>query len=210
MSALPKASSACARRRRRLSPLAGDIMLAQGDGGALTPAAWIALAALAHLLMRPAELGVVLLPSAALFSALCLIALFDAAYFVIPDGPIWFLAAIGLATILSADPAETPYRLAAAAAGYSSLRLVAWGYEKWRGTAGVGQGDAKLYALAGLWLGFRGLPSCMVVAVLSALLAVVVAMRAGRIENAREPIPFGPHLTLGIWLVWAVGPLEIG
>ena len=214
MSALAPAlldiAARCARRRRRLAPLAQGVALARSGGRALTPALYIAILAGVYLLAQWPELGPFLAPSAALFVGLCLVALFDFAYFVIPDGPLLCLAAIGLAASLLSDPADTPHRLVAAAAGFSSLQLVAWGYENWRGFAGVGAGDAKLFALAGLWIGFRGLPGCMIFAVVSALLAAAVAAQSGELKDGREPIPFGPHLALGLWLVWTVGPLEFG
>jgi leader peptidase (prepilin peptidase)/N-methyltransferase len=176
----------------------------------LTPAFYSAVAAGLYLFAHWPQLGGFVAPSAALLAALILIALFDAVYFVIPDGPVWFLAATGLGVSLLADPAGTPERLAAAAAGYASLRAVAWGYERWRGVAGVGEGDARLFAIAGLWVGFRGLPGCMIFAVVSALLSAAILMRAGGLRDARDAMPFGPHLALGLWLVWAVGPVELG
>ena len=203
------ARSRCARRRRRLAPLALDIVFARGAGRPLAPAALAAALACVHLFSSPGEVGLYLAPSFALFLSLLLIALFDAAYFIIPDGPIGLLGAVGLATTLAADPAETPSRLVAAGAGYAALRLVALGYAKWSKVEGVGEGDARLFAIAGLFVGFRGLPGCLVFAVLSALIAALIALRAERLKDANEPIPFGPHLALGLWLVWSIGPLEI-
>lgn len=201
---------ACRRRQRALLPLAGDILFARGDGRPLAPAAWAAfLALLAHLAEAPA-LGDLLIPSLLLFLGLCLIALFDARYFVIPDGPLYALAFCGVAASLARTPEETPARLAAAAAAYVALRLIDLAYERLRGAAGVGQGDAKLFALAGLWLGFSGLPGALLYGVVSALLSSVISIRLGALESARHPIPFGPHLALGLWLVWTFGPLEAG
>ncbi len=151
-----------------------------------------------------------LVPSLALFVTLAFVAVFDARYFVIPDGPLLLLAATGAATILASAPEEALSRLAAAAVGYGALQAIARGYEALRGTPGIGGGDARLFAVCGLWLGFEGLPGCLVYAVLSALVAAAVALRAGLLEHGREPLPFGPHLALGLWLAWAVGPIEIG
>ncbi|WP_457797479.1 prepilin peptidase [Methylocystis sp. S23] len=186
------------------------MLFARGDGRPLAPAAWAAIfALLAHLAEGPA-VGYFLAPSFALLAGLSLIALFDARYFVIPDGPLLALGLCGVATALASAPQETPARLAAGAAAYASLRLVAYCYEALRGAPGVGEGDARLFALAGIWIGFPGLPSALVYSVFSALLSAVVAMRQGALESARHPIPFGPHLALGLWLVWVFGPLEAG
>ncbi|MDJ0447690.1 A24 family peptidase [Methylocystis sp. JR02] len=200
----------CRRRRRALAPVARDIFLWRGDGRALAPAAWAAACALLALLGQWADIGFFLVPSFMLLPALGLIALYDARYFVIPDGPVLFLGLCGFGTFLVGAPQEAATRLAAGAAGYASMRLVAFAYEALRGAPGVGEGDAKLYALAGIWLGFAGLPSSLIYAVFSALISAVVALRQGALENARQPIPFGPHLALGLWLVWVFGPLEAG
>lgn len=176
----------------------------------LTPTIWAAFLALFRLFAELGELRLFVLPSLALFTALCLVSLFDARYFVIPDGPVVFLALTGAATILASAPEEAANRLAAAAAGFAALRLFGRGYEALRGTPGVGEGDAKLFGAAGLWLGFAGLPSCLIYGALSALIAAALAAWRGLLRNPREPIAFGPHLALGLWLAWAVGPLEMG
>lgn len=142
--------------------------------------------------------------------SLWLIALFDARYFVIPDGPLVFLSLCALASCAYLTPDETVARLAAAALGFAALRFVAFAYETLRGAPGVGAGDARLFAAAGLWLGVAGLPSCLIYAVLSALVSAAIALRDGSMESARAPLPFGPHLALGLWVSWALGPLEFG
>lgn len=200
----------CRRRTNALAPLARDVLLARGDGRPLAPAAWAALLSLlAHLAEAP-TVGHFPLPGLLLFAGLCLIALFDARYFVIPDGPLAALGLCGVAVSLAVAPQDAAAKLAAAAVAYVALRLVDMAYEGLRGAPGVGQGDAKLFGLAGLWLGFPGLPGCLIYGVLSALLSAVLAIRQGSLDSARHPIPFGPHLALGLWLVWVFGPLEAG
>lgn len=205
-----KFSPVCARRRRALAPLAWDAICARGEGLALAPAAWAGFLGLFYLLAQPAEPQLFVLPSLALFAALCLISLFDMRYFVIPDGPVLFLALTGAATILASAPEDAASRLAATATGFLTLRLFGRAYEALRGTPGVGEGDAKLFGVAGLWLGFAGLPSCLIYAALSALVAAALAAWRELLRNPREPVAFGPHLALGLWLVWSVGPLEMG
>lgn len=201
-------SSACARRRRALWSLACDILRGRGEGRPLTATAWLSLVLLFTLLAdRPAP---VIVASVALYAGLCVVALFDARYYVIPDGPLGFLLVSGLATWFAIAPAEIGQRLAAAAVGFAALRFVAYAYEAVRGAPGVGEGDARLFAVAGLWLGFAGLPSCLIYAVLSGLVAAAVGLRQGLLENARAPLPFGPHLAFGVWLCWTIGPIEFG
>jgi leader peptidase (prepilin peptidase)/N-methyltransferase len=197
-----------ARRWRRLVETAGNILCGRRDGRPHGHVAWLSLIGLVYLLLQANQLGGFLLPTAGLFSALCIIAVFDARYFIIPDGPILFLLGLGVATFCISDWAEAPSRLAAAGVGYFALVIVAWAYQKWRGAPGLGLGDAKLFAVAGLWLGPTGLPSCLLLAVLSALASVAISLRDGSLPSLRQPVPFGPHLALGLWLVWAFGPLE--
>jgi leader peptidase (prepilin peptidase)/N-methyltransferase len=190
--------------------MARDIICLRAAGRVLAPAAWMAIFSLLVLFAEAATIGGLLAPSLLLFVGLSLIALFDARYFVIPDGPLLTLALCGVGVALANDPQGFAGKIAAAAAAYAAIRAIAFAYERLRGAAGVGEGDAKLYALAGIWLGFPGLPGALVYAVISALLSAAIALRQGSLENARDPIPFGPHLALGLWLVWVFGPLEAG
>jgi leader peptidase (prepilin peptidase) / N-methyltransferase len=206
LSALPPSS--CSRRRRTLAPLAADIFLARGDARALTPAAWAAF--LGFFALLPQGPDRLLLSGLGLIAGLCLISLFDARYFVIPDGPLAFVFAIAPLAWPVYDLQEVLLRLTASAAGYATLRFITHGYEALRGQAGVGEGDARLFAAAGLWLGLPGLPGCFVYATLSALVSAVISIRLGALSDSREPLPFGPHLALGLWLSFTIGPLEFG
>lgn len=197
------------RRCPRLLETARDIALLRGEARALAPAAVAAMLGLGYAFMDASRFGAVLVPTILLLGGLVIVALFDARYFVIPDGPIYALAILGAVTVLVTDPQQAAERLAAALFGYGALWGVAYAYERLRGAAGLGLGDARLFALAGLWLGFEGLPSCLLYAVASALLGALIAARAGALD-ARAPIPFGPHLALGFWLCWVVGPLQTG
>lgn len=202
--------SSCGRRQRTLLPLARDILLARGDARPLTPAAWGAFFGLFALIGESADLGLLLVPSLCLFVGLCLIALFDARYFVVPDGPVIFLCACAPLIWLELGLHEAIWRIAAAAAAYAGFRLMAAAYEATRGHAGMGEGDGRLYAVAGLFLGMPGLASCLLYATLSALISAVIALRLGLLADMREPLPFAPHLALGIWLSYVFGPIELG
>jgi leader peptidase (prepilin peptidase)/N-methyltransferase len=192
-----------------LWPLACDILRGRSEGRPLTATARLSLLLLG-VFAAQAPAPLVLVAGLALFLCLCLIALFDARYFIIPDGPLVCLLLAGLVTGVAAEPQEIGARLAAAALAFVALRFVAVAYERLRGVAGIGEGDARLFAAAGLWLGFAGLPSALIYGVLSALVAAVVGLRHGLLEDARAPLPFGPHLAFGLWLCWTLGPLEFG
>lgn len=201
--------SVSARRRAALGATAVAILTARGVWRALAHVGWIALAALAYAFLEPASLGWWAAPTLVLFGSLALAALFDARFLVIPDGPLILLLLLGLAMLPPSGDAAAP-RLAAAAGGYGALRAIDAAYRLLRGRDGLGLADAHLLGIAGLWLGPAALPGCLLVATLSALVSALIAARDGALGDIAEPIPFGPHLALGFWLCWSLGPLEIG
>ncbi len=74
----------------------------------------------------------------------------------------------------------------------------------------MGEGDGKLLAIGGLWNGLGGLPTCLIWAGLSALVSALIMLRQNCAITGQSAIPFGPHLCLGIWLVWVFGQLTPG
>jgi leader peptidase (prepilin peptidase)/N-methyltransferase len=199
------------RRARLLGSQAFAILSLQKGARALAPAAWAYLAAAVWLFTQSSPLGWSALLSLILFLCLGVAALIDARYFILPDGPLILLAAVGVAmrlawTGFSLSP-DLAACLAASAFAFALFHLAGWLFERARDYPGLGSGDARLFALAGLWLGWAGLPTCLIVATLSAAIAAVIARRDGLMRHADDPMPFGPHLGLGFWFCWAVGPL---
>jgi len=194
------------RRARLLLALAAAILCGRKGARALAPAAWAFVGGLLWLAPQAAALGWLALPSLALFAGLAIAALIDARYLILPDGPLLVIAGCGVVFRLT-TPDQIVAALAAAAFGFVLFRALGWSYEKARGHPGLGPGDARLFGLAGLWLGWDGLPTALLIATVSALIAALIARRDGGLAAAREPLPFGPHLALGLWLGWALGPL---
>jgi leader peptidase (prepilin peptidase)/N-methyltransferase len=186
------------------------MFLARRGDRAHTHVFWLGLLGLGVLLAQAQQVGWIMLPSLALLAALAVVVAFDVEFLIIPDGPLLVLLATGVVTVFLSASQELPIRLAAAVAAWGSLRALAWAHERWRGFAGLGFGDAKLFGIAGLWLGFSGLPGCLLVAAASGLIAAAISTRSGSGFEPREPMPFGPHLALGLWLAWSIGPLETG
>lgn len=101
--------------------------------------------------------------------------------------------------------------------GYGALTALGVGYRVWRGREGIGQGDAKLLAAAGAWMGWEALPSIVVIGCATALSAVAIChissyrrtgpLKVSQTPPADTPIPFGAPLCCAIWLVWLYGPL---
>lgn len=126
----------------------------------------------------------------------------------LPDAITLPLAVAGLLIAFALDwQPEWPWRLGAAVAGYLFIWLLGFAYEALRGHPGIGLGDAKLLAVAGAWLGPEGVPVALLYACAGALIFTIARYAAGRPLGRSEPMPFGPFIAGGIWLVWIFGPL---
>jgi leader peptidase (prepilin peptidase)/N-methyltransferase len=131
----------------------------------------------------------------------------DVRTWLLPDILTLPLLVLGLVVCISFNPEDLVDRAAAAALGYLVLQAVAWAYQRCRGREGLGQGDAKLFAAAGAWLGLAALPQVILIAAVAALAAAAALGLAGTRLRALTALPFGPFLGLAIWLTWLLGPL---
>ena len=132
------------------------------------------------------------------------LAIFDFHRMILPNWLNLALAAAGAvqsATI--GQPNATDAALGAFAGG-GSLLLVATLFHRLRGIDGLGRGDLKLAAAAGIWTGWQGIPLMLLVASVSALVFFVGrAVWNGNLDRS-APLPFGPFLGLGTFLAWLV------
>ncbi|MBV8525789.1 MAG: prepilin peptidase [Acetobacteraceae bacterium] len=125
----------------------------------------------------------------------------DAEHLYLPDVLTLPLVLAGLAATWWLDPDALFDHAVAAALGYVGLRLIGAVYARLRGREGLGQGDAKLLAGSGAWLGVAALAWVLLVsAVIGIGVALVMAIREPDI--GRREIPFGPPLALATWLIW--------
>jgi leader peptidase (prepilin peptidase)/N-methyltransferase len=93
-----------------------------------------------------------------------------------------------------------------AAAGYLFLWAVYWLFKRLTGKEGMGQGDFKLLAALGAWLGWPALLSLVLIASLTGVLGGLALKWRGLLSENGE-MAFGPYLVLaGLW-VMAFGPL---
>ena len=142
----------------------------------------------------------VLLLSLALGLALIALSVIDARTLRLPDLITLPLIGCGIA---AAWALELPVRqhVIGAALGYLGSVALEIAYQRLRGRAGLGRGDAKLLAAGGAWCGALALPVILLAASASGL-AVVIALR---LTGQRiEAVAFGPFLALGIALGWAL------
>jgi leader peptidase (prepilin peptidase) / N-methyltransferase len=126
----------------------------------------------------------------------------DVRRWILPDALTLPLIIAGLAAALTFDPGGLTDRAFGAAAGYFGLRAVAILYRALRGREGLGEGDAKLLAAAGAWVGLRALPQVVLLAAVAGLFAAVCLRLAGIRLGAQSALPFGPFLALATWVIW--------
>jgi leader peptidase (prepilin peptidase)/N-methyltransferase len=111
----------------------------------------------------------------------------------LPDDLTYPLLWLGL--LVNLNGAIVPLRDAVigAVAGYMVLWTVNALFELVRGVPGMGNGDFKLLAALGAWLGWAMLPTIIILSsVVGALVGLSLILFAGRARD--NPIPFGPYL----------------
>ena len=117
----------------------------------------------------------------------------------LPDVLTLPLVVVGLLVTLALEPDVVGDHAVAAALAYLAFRGIAWGYRALRGREGLGQGDAKLLAASGAWVGLAGLPGVVLGATVFALAVTLGGRVLGRHAGGEVPIPFGPYLALATW-----------
>jgi leader peptidase (prepilin peptidase)/N-methyltransferase len=137
------------------------------------------------------------------------IAAVDARRFIIPDELSAAAFALGLAYAVVQDTEMWPQALAWAvlrgAAPAVIFFAVRAGYRRWRGREGIGLGDVKLAAVAGVWLDWPTIPVAIEIAAVAALgtyLVMYVFFRRAVRRTTR--LPFGLFLAPAIWIAWIV------
>lgn len=146
----------------------------------------------------------------ALLAALMVaIAVEDFRRYIIPNELTAAAVALGLlrAGTVGPDADWAAVLQAVLRAGAITLPLLVLmaGYRRWRGRDGLGLGDVKLAAVAGVWLGFATLFVVIELAALSALAAYFLNSRLRkRPLKATAFLPFGVFLAPAIWIGWLV------
>lgn len=123
---------------------------------------------------------------------------------VLPDAMTLPLAWAGLVAAALGWTLPWTQALWGAVAGYLSLWSVYWLFKLTTGKEGMGQGDFKLLAALGAWLGWQAiLPIILFASVIGAV--VGIGMKAtGALREGRF-VPFGPFLAGGGIAVLLVG-----
>ena len=157
---------------------------------ALNGLMWLAAA----LLFRGDWITVVLY--CGLFSMLLVLSVIDWRTFTIPNGINLVIFLLGVVRLVT-DLANWPLYLI----GMVSVGVVFLLLHIGTGGNGLGMGDVKLVAAAGLLLGWQKMLLAVLVGSLSGAVIHMIRMRRG----AGKKLAFGPYLAAGIWLSALVG-----
>ena len=141
---------------------------------------------------------------AALGWALLGAAWIDAETFRLPDIITLPLVLAGLLVTWVCQPEALYGHAAAAALGYLSFRLLNAAYRALRHRDGLGEGDAKLLAAAGAWLGLAALPDVVLGAGVIGIGMALLLMRASGLRGDQR-ISFGPALAMAFFVWRLVG-----
>jgi leader peptidase (prepilin peptidase)/N-methyltransferase len=123
----------------------------------------------------------------------------------LPDALTLPLILLGLLASWLLDRDQITDHALATACAYLGCRVFAWAYRRLRGHDGLGQGDAKLLAASGAWLGLAALPNVVLFAAVAGLALAALSWLCGKALTARTMLPFGPCLALATWFIWLQG-----
>jgi len=122
---------------------------------------------------------------------------------ILPNALTLLLGVFGLLqSVTVARPA--PFDALIGSLGCAALLLgLSAVFRNVRGTDGLGFGDIKLGAAAGLWLGWEPVPWMLLIASLLALFFILVRALWRRRLDRFEKTAFGPFLSAGVLASWA-------
>ena len=138
---------------------------------------------------------------------LLLLAIIDGENFWLPDGLTLPLIAAGLGASWLIGLESLINAGIGAVAGFATLWLIGWVYKRVRGRDGLGGGDPFLFAGAGAWVGWMGLPSVLLWASAAGFSVVAARLLMRKAVGGTDRLPMGVFLAVGIWMTWLYGPL---
>ena len=143
---------------------------------------------------------------AALAAVMLAIAVVDRRALIIPD-PLNALAfAVGITAAALAAPDEPGGAILRAllrgAVMFGAFLAFRFAYRRLRGFEGMGLGDVKLAAVAGVWLDWIDLPVAVNIAAVSALAVALFGRLRGVDFDPKAKLPFGAYFAPAIWICW--------
>ena len=133
-------------------------------------------------------------------ASLMALLIIDARTTLLPDQitlPLVWLGLLASYQSINTNDFPSPMSsLLGAIIGYGSLWLINHGFRLVRGQNGMGNGDFKLTAALGAWLGWQALPTVILISSILGLGYALFKIRLGQLST-EEAIPFGPFLSVG-------------
>lgn len=141
--------------------------------------------------------------------ALMALAIIDWNHHLLPDVIVYPLLALGL--LVNALGVLIPFQdaMTGAVVGYGSLWIVSRAYRLVFKVTGMGDGDLKLLAALGAWLGWHALlPLALAAAVMALACSLGRRFLRGDRRAADSLLPYGSYLAVAGWILLAGGGLE--
>jgi leader peptidase (prepilin peptidase) / N-methyltransferase len=162
-------------------------------------------AVLTSIAVAPGLSGVA---GASLAGLMLAIAFIDRRWMIIPDefNALAFIVGLVAAGIGEGAVATAAISQALIRASLMFLLFFAFraGFRAVRGVEGMGLGDVKLAAVAGVWLEWAYLPVVVEIAALSAIAVALYSRFRGRGFDPKARLPFGAFFAPSIWICWAL------
>lgn len=159
-------------------------------------------ACLTLLLAYEFGFGLQFLAAVMMLWLLMVITWIDIDTYLIPDQLSLFLLWLGLFFSLFEFSIYPEQAIQGALIGYLSLWLVFHLFKLLTGKDGMGYGDFKLLAAGGAWLG----PELLIaVLLISSISGLVMALLQAMVRKGSNKIPFGPYLSVGIFVSYLFG-----
>lgn len=149
------------------------------------------------------QIGLKVAFGCALLAIILAMAIIDSRKMVLPNWLNLLLAGTGIAQVMVVGQPGVLDAALGALVGIGVLSVVAMLFRHFRGIEGLGLGDQKFAAAAGLWIGWQDVAPMLLMASLSALAFVIFRSIQDRSFDIGARLPFGPFLGLGTFIVWA-------
>jgi leader peptidase (prepilin peptidase)/N-methyltransferase len=162
----------------------------------------LAAIAVAGAVLATGAEGAELWAGCALSWTLLALAWIDTEFLILPEVLTLPLLVAGLCVAWRDTPWALTDRAIGAIAGWLGFLLLGTLYRAVRKREGLGQGDAKLFGVAGAWLGWEALGNVLLLAAMLGLGVALLRRMRGERLHAATALPFGPPLAAATFLLW--------
>ena len=144
-----------------------------------------------------------------LLATILIMAVVDCQEMILPDRLNALLAVGGIGQAVFIGRPDLTDAVLGAMFGFFILSAVAGLFRRVRGIDGLGFGDQKFSAAAGLWIGWEAIAPMLLIASCSAIAFLIIRSAGGRKFDSAARVPFGPFLGLGTAVCWLVAVVPV-